>query len=346
MIAVRRVAVKPMTRKLIILAVCIGMTVLPACSPKGPSETDPGIAALGTAVAQTATAAALSGGEVNDLATAEAKATEKARDVQATQTARAVGQSGSEAAEATLAAPMVAELPQYGLDKSSGRPAWLHDPLVLEISGYQQMTYGNDHMEVTAADFVLAADLTWDTQYGSSGCGFMFRSDGNQDKPNMYLILATRFANGHVIFSALADGEIANVHDFYPKTNDKSFQWQNGTTNRLAIVARGNLIEIYTNGVKIGEVDTTKPPTQLPSPPKPFPPIDQSDAAAMQAYQNQLKEYQDILKQQEAMFRTAQKNYNERMAVFDEGFLAFVAASESGKTKCTFEDAWLWLLEP
>lgn len=332
--------------KMSVLAVCVGLAVLPACSPKSPSDGGSQVAQLGTAVALTATAASEGSGEVNELATAEAKATEKARDVLATQTARAVGQSDSQIAEATLAAPMVAELPQYGLDKSSGRPAWLHDPLVLEISGYHQMTNGNDHPEVTAADFVLAADLTWDTQYGSSGCGFIFRSDGNQKKPNMYMVLATRFANGHVLFSALADGEIANVHDFYPKTNDKSFQWQNGTTNRLAVVARGTLIEIYTNGVKIGEVDTTKPPTRMPSPPKPVPPIDQADAGAVQAYQNQLKEYQEIIEQQEAMFRSAVKKYNERVAIFDEGFLAFVAASESGRTVCTFEDAWLWLLEP
>jgi hypothetical protein len=116
-------------------------------------------------------------------------------------------------------------------------------------------------MNVTAADFALAADITWDTQYGGSGCGFMFRSDGDKNKPNQYMVIATRFANGHVIFSALADGELANIHEFYPRDDDRSFDAQNGTTNRLAVVARGNLIEIYTNGVKIGEVDTTQPPT-------------------------------------------------------------------------------------
>lgn len=332
--------------KTIFLTICILAIALQGCSTFVGEKEDPELAALGTKVAQTATAAALNSGDVNDLATAEAKATQKGQEVLATQTARALGQSEGQVAEATLAAPMVAELPQYGLDKSSGRPAWLHDPLVLEISGYQQMTYGNDHMEVTAADFVLATDLTWDTQYGSSGCGFMFRSDGNQDKPNMYMILASRFGNGHVIFSALADGEIANVHDFYPKSEDQSFQWQNGTTNRLAVVARGTLIEVYTNGVKIGEVDTTQPPKRLPSPPKPLAPFDQSNTAAVASYQAQLKEYEEIVKQSEVMYQSALKKYNERIAIFDEGFLGFVAASESGKTKCTFEDAWLWLLEP
>jgi hypothetical protein len=244
-----------------------------------------------------------------------------------------------------VAAPIVAELPRYGLDASSGHAGWLHDPITLEISGYHDFAYGNDHMQVTAADFVLAADITWDTQYGSSGCGFMFRSDGDEVKPNQYMIIASRFANGRVVFSALADGEIANIHDFYPKDNDRSFDWQNGTTNRLAVIARGPLIEIYTNGVKIGEIDTTQPPKKPPAPPKPAEPADKSNQSAMEAYQAQLKEYQDILSQSQTSYNTALRNYSERPAVFEEGFLAMIAVSESGRTQCTFDKAWLWLLD-
>lgn len=315
------------------------------CSATGSGAQDATLTALSAAVAGTATAAKLEESAVNKLATAQAEATAKSGSIQATQTALAAGRSESQLAEATLAAPIVAELPQYGLEPSGGRVGWLHEPLTLEITGYQQMTYGNDHPEVTAADFALAADITWDTQYGSSGCGVMFRSNGDQKKPDAYMILLTRFGNGHVIFTAMAGGEIANVHDFYPKTEDRTFQWQNGTTNRLAIIARGNLIEIYTNGVKIGEIDTTKPPERLSAPSKPLPPLDTSDSAAMNAYQNQLKEYEDILQQGEKTYQTALKNYMNRSAVFTDGFLMMVAASESGRTVCTFEDAWLWLLE-
>jgi hypothetical protein len=39
-------------------------------------------------------------------------------------------------------------------------------------------------------------------------------------------------------------------------------------------------------------------------------------------------------------------NYKKRQAVFDDGFLAMLALSESGHTICKFEDAWLWLLNP
>jgi hypothetical protein len=144
----------------------------------------------------------------------------------------------------------------------------------------------------------------------------------------------------------MVQGEIANVHDFYARSEDKSFAWENGTTNRLAVIARGNLIEIYTNGVKIGEVDTTQPPSRLPSPPKPLQPLDTSNLTAVQNYEAQLKEYQDIIKQGESTYQSALKNYMAREAVFEEGFLAMIAASESGKTKCVFTDAWLWLIEP
>ncbi len=326
------------------LAIPLLLVIVAGCS--GGSAAEPTLSSLGASVALTATAAKLEEEGENKLATAQAEATATSQAIQATRTARVAGQSEEQSAQATLAAPIVAELPQYGLDPAGGHVGWLHDPLTLEISGYQQMVYGNDHKEVTAADFALAADVTWDTQYGSSGCGFLFRSNGDQKKPDGYMILMSRFGNGHVIFTALAEGDIANVHDFYPKTEDTSFKWQNGTTNRLAIIARGNLIELYTNGVKIGEVDTTKPPQQISMPSKPLAPLDQSDTAAMNAYQAQLKEYEDILAQSQQMYQTALKNYSTREAVFTDGFLMMIAASESGRTSCKFEDAWLWLIDP
>ena len=334
-----------LTITLLLMLALLGLG-LPGCSSnKGSQQPNLTLTSLSAAIASTATAAYGQSSSEDVLATAQAKATQSSLEIRATQTERASTRDETKLAEATVAAPMVAELPRYGLDGSSGRPGWLHDPITLEISGYQDFAYGNDYMQVTAADFVLAADITWDTQYGSSGCGFMFRSDGDEVKPNQYMIIATRFANGRVVFSALADGDIANIHDFYPKEHDRSFDWQNGTTNRLAIVARASLIEIYTNGVKIGEVDTTQPPKKPPAPPKPALPSDQSNQAAMDQYYAHLKEYEDILSQSQMSYNNALKNYSERPAVFDDGFLAMIALSESGRTVCTFDKAWLWLLE-
>jgi hypothetical protein len=342
-------AVKRILRQIVLLGLAVGLPLafFLGCSNLVPASTpDPTLTSLSAAVAATATAAKAQDASTNPLATAQAKATQKSLEIQVTQTARSMGRSEGELAEATVAAPILAELPQYGLDPAQGRVGWVHDPLTLDITGYHQFAHGNDHMEVIAADFALAADITWETRYGSSGCGFMFRSDGDADKPNQYMLLATRFANGHVVFSALADGEIANLHDFYPRTEDRSFEWQNGTTNRLAVIARGPLIEIYSNGVKIGEVDTTQPPSRLPSPPKPEAPLDAGNTEAAAVYQTQLQEYQEILAQSESAYKTALKNYSNRQAEFSEGFLAMIAGTESGQTTCTFENTWLWLIEP
>jgi len=310
------------------------------------ASSDATLMAISQAIAGTATAEKANASSAGDLATAQAEATLQAQNISATQTAQLANRDVSKLATATIAAPIIAELPIYGLDASSGKVGWIHNPLTLEVSGYQQSTFGNDFMNVTAKNFVLAADVTWNTQYGDSGCGFMFRSNGDQKNPSQYMLIATRFANGRVIFTAVADGELANIHDFYPKDADRSFQWQNDTTNRIAIVARANLIEIYTNGTKIGEIDTTQPPKQMTLPAKPLPPVDNSDTAAQQAYEDQLAAYQQSIEQAQQNFQVAKANYQEGKAVFTDGFLGMLAATQGGRTMCKYDNAWLWLLEP
>jgi hypothetical protein len=320
--------------------------MLVGCAPDpGPEPASATIAAMGAAIARTATAAALEDETAGALATAQAKGTSDALSIQATQTARVSERVEAVQATDVAASPVIAELTKYGVDPAKGRVGWVHEPLTLELEGYQQIDTGNDFMNITAADFVLSADINWETQYGTSGCGFMFRSDGNKEKVNQYMVIASRFANGRVIFMALSDGELANMHGFYPKDSNPSFDWQNNTTNTLSVVARGNLIELFTNGIKIGEVDTTEPPKPMPSPPKPLPPLDESNQAAVNSYQLQLKEYEDIIKQSQLNYQTSLKKHQEKPAVFNQGFLAMIAASESGRTRCTFNNAWLWLIE-
>jgi hypothetical protein len=65
----------------------------------------------------------------------------------------------------------------------------------------------------------------------------------------------------------------------------------------------------------------------------------------MDQYRAQLEEYEEILTQSQSSYNTALANYSDRPAVFEEGFLAMIALSESGRTVCQFDKAWLWLLE-
>lgn len=337
----------PKSRALhVVLLFIISLIVADCGSTGAQNQINPTLTAMSLAIAGTSTAENKEAESGDELATAQAVATSTSETIFATQTAQSIGQDAASLATATIAAPVLAELPVYGLDESSGRAGWVHPPLTLETSGYQEMAFGNDFPNITAADFVLAADIHWDTQYGSSACGFMFRSNGDQNKPSQYMVLISRFANGRAVFTAVADGEIANFADFYPRDEDKSFDWENGSTNRLAVVARGSMIEIYTNGVKIGEVDTTQPPKQPSVAVKPRLPADQSDQEKVKQYKEQLKEYEEILAQTQSNYRVALKNFKEGKANFKEGFLGMLALSESGHTICRFENNWLWLIEP
>ena len=336
-------------RKYLIGLLLIGILgiLIQGCGSSSQSDSSNAtVTALSRALAGTATAERANQSSAGDLATAQAEATQQGQDISATQTAQLTGRDVFTLATSTVAAPIIAELPFYELDASSGKVGWIHDPLVLEAAGSQQFAYGNDFMNVTAKNFVLAADVTWNTKYGESGCGFMFRSDGDQQKPNQYMILATRFTNGRVIFTALADGELANIHDFYPRNEDRSFQAQNDTTNRIAIVARDNLIEIYTNLVKIGEIDTTQPPKPIVMPAEPVPPIDTSNTAAQEFYEEQKAVYKQISQQAQQNFQVANANYQKSKPVFTDGFLSMLAFTQGGQTTCKFDNAWLWLLEP
>jgi len=339
-------SINPQTKYRAVLLLALLILLALACNlPQQDAQLSATQDNLAQSIANTQTAEAVDESNSDDLATAQAAATQTSQNIEATQAVAVTTKDTGQRATTTAEAPVRAALPFYNIDPNQGSVGWVHPPAKIELQGKNQFGYANDFMQTVVEDFAMSADVTWDTQYGSSGCGFMFRSDGDKNKPNQYMLLATRLGNGHVIFSALADGEMANVHDFYPRDADKSFSAENGSTNRITVVGRGNIFEIYTNGVKIGEVDSTQPPSTPKLPSKPVLPADQNNPSEMDKYRGLLSEYEDMVSQVKSNFAIALDNYKKTKAVFDKGFVAMVGASESGKTTCQFDNAWLWLID-
>jgi hypothetical protein len=213
----------------------ISLLILPLLS-----ATESTAQALSESVRLTATASAI--GEVSSedsVATAQVHATQWNAEVAVTQTTQAILEGQQATATAQVIAPIKVELPKYDVDPKQGQPGWIHPPQVLDIEGYQQFDYANQFMGTVVRDFVAFADITWNTDYGTSGCGFVLRSDGNQEAPSQYVTLATRGTSGHVIFITMSQGEIVTGQDIYAYGLDPNFQWQNNTTNRLTVVGRG-----------------------------------------------------------------------------------------------------------
>ncbi len=283
------------------------------------------VQAISTQVSGTGTAAAAQGPQVTQAADLSAD---------------------SLTATAAAFAPILAELPKYGVDPSEGRIGWVHPPVSMDASGYHHFEYVNYYLGTLAKDFVISADITWDTVGSTSGCGFVLRSDGNTDALDQYVAIITRVASGHFLFSTMSDGEVVTGRDIYARYKDKTFKWENNTTNRLTIVGRGNYFWVYTNGTLIGEVDPSAPPTQPNVPPEPEKPANQADAQAMALYEQQKVEHEAIVTQIKADFAARQRAFNSADTVFDRGFMALVALSESGrKTTCKFDNGWLFLID-
>ena len=326
------------------LAISALVVVSHACSTE--SDRQATAQALGESISLTATAAAEAAFDPQaNLQTAAAEATARSESAAATQAAKSALSDEALAATATAVAPILAELPVYGIDPSEGRPGWVHPPERLEVEGYLQYDYANRFIGTIAQDFVVSADITWNTFTGLAGCGFVLRSDGNEEALNQYLAIATRGGNGRVIFSTMVDGDVKRGMDLYAYGLDPAFQWRNDTTNRLTVVARGNTFNIYTNGTWIGEfiAGESPPPLYLPEPPKE--PAPGAPAATVTAYQEELEEHSDVVAQMRANYNARLAAFREDVPIFERGFIAMVALSESGRTICQFDNAWLWLLD-
>ena len=317
---------------------------LSACGG-GVSNQEATAQALSESFSKTATAAASGAFSAEDnLATVQAQATQNSLDIAATQSAAQGLSAEALSATATAVAPFIAELPTYGVDPSDGHMAWIHPPITLDIQGYLQYDYANYFIGTAATDFVVSADITWDTSYGTSGCGFVLRSDGNEEALNQYLAIATRGGNGRVIFSSMVEGEVKNVIDNYAYGKDPLFDWQNGTTNRITVVARGEIFTIYTNGTKVGEVAAGKPPV-LVLPVPPVAPPEGSPKDVLDKFDLELKEYDDLVDQMKARYQQNIAIYQPDTPYFERGFVALVALSESGRTICQFDNTWLWIMD-
>jgi len=203
------------------------------------------------------------------LATAQAQATKVAQNVQATLAAQRVLEASRLDATAQAFSGVRAELPFYGVDPAQeGHPGWVHPDFTLRADSHYESNFHNDYPETVAKNFVLSSTITWDSRYGTSGCGYVFRANGDQESPTQYVVTLLR--GRFMLFSVILNGQIANARSIFIDTS--SFAWQNGTTNTFTVVARDDELSFYANRVLLDRFNPNDlPPTiyVLPLPPPP-----------------------------------------------------------------------------
>ncbi|MDX1416043.1 MAG: hypothetical protein R3293_17735 [Candidatus Promineifilaceae bacterium] len=190
------------------------------------------------------------------LASAGATATARIMELEATSAAVAAENAAADAATAEALRPILEEVASYGVDPANGRLAWEHPPLTLEVTDFEDAAQKNQFILTPARDFVLVADITWNSRFAESGCGYIVRSDGEEENSSQYFVGLTRGAEGHVLFGEMVQGdvELEQVTDIYANGIDPLFEWQNDTTNRLAIIGQGQEFTLYSNGTRLGKI--------------------------------------------------------------------------------------------
>ncbi len=329
------------TISLLVLAIWLG-----ACSPEISPARQATVEALTRRVAMTVTAEADAknnpgSGEAN----AQAKVTELSQGQAATQGAQSQADTAEQKATRAAEIPIIAELPVFGVDPNKGHVAWIQQGLSLEVEGYNSFKADNQFPSTIASDFVLSADIKWNTRYGDSGCGFVFRSDGDQTKPSQYMVLMTRLADGHLAFTVLSKGNIANLQDLFHKKDDPKFNINNDSINKLTIVGRGTHFEVYTNRSLIGEFDPDKP-LQVPTLPTDIPlPANLNDLKQKATFDAAELLHKQEIQNMQAQYNQQSITFNDSNKDFPKGFITMIAGTQSGKVSCVFNNAWLWLIE-
>ena len=186
----------------------------------------------------------------------DAAATEAAQELANIAATEAAAGAAADVEQAAVLEPIKAEVATYGVDPSGGNLGFTHPPITIEENDFEDFDWRNQNLLTVARDFVLAADVTWNSAFAESGCGFAVRSDGDEENPSQYLIGLTRGAQGHVLFANQKEGDVDlnQVTDIYANGIDPQFEWQNDTTNRIAIVGRGQDFTIYSNGTRLGTI--------------------------------------------------------------------------------------------
>jgi hypothetical protein len=331
------------------ILICIGIVLLVAImacnfSPLGSDSGDNATAqALRTSIASNATLAA----ELVSTPQVEqepATVTQPAPTALSTQEVQETSPAVELEPTQTVPASIRGELTLYGVDPQQGQLGWIHPPLSLEVDEYHGTKFETEFPLTVAKDFVLTSDITWDTEYGGSGCGFVFRSDGKKDAPSQYMVVASRLADGHVFFAVMSQGQLVIGKDFYANGIDPKFDATNGSTNRLTVVGQGTNFTIYSNGTKLGDADPTAPLPPLSLPDPPLRPSNMLDPAVAASYRSALAEHR-------ALVNRLKDEYNQRLRLwrtvdkdFERGFVAMGVAAQSGRTQCDFNDSWLWLM--
>ena len=166
--------------------------------------------------------------------------------------------TATQAAEATAAADediarFRSEMSEYGISTDSGHPGWVHEaPVMLVVSGYQDLEHHAVVPDLETSDFILRTDVTWESN-NAIQCGIVFRAAPEFEEGERYGFWFLRQSGRKLWEIQFWDGNayLASASNGVRYSSDINLD--NGGTNQILLVAEEYTFTVYINGVRQGE---------------------------------------------------------------------------------------------
>jgi hypothetical protein len=148
-------------------------------------------------------------------------------------------------------ADLQGDLETLGISTETGSLGWYELlPEELELVDYNTWTWRPFAEGVSASDFVLSTDITWDTT-GLVTCGFLFRSEPNFGEGAKYIFEFLRFSG--LPAWAIEYSEANRILNSPTGTKFSSaLDLSNGARNSIVLVAEEGEFTVYINDVRQG----------------------------------------------------------------------------------------------
>ena len=174
----------------------------------------------------------------------------------ATPTATPDLQATAAAREAEMMAEQLvgikSEIEGIGYSTDTGELGWLQvEPVEILVDDYMITRIQEFGDSLTAKDFILKTDITWESTSGLAGCGLIFRSERNFKQGAQYELAFLRLSGLPVWFIMYADdGEY--LKDVTGTLTAGAIDQEQGSTNTYILVAEEGKFTLFINDLRIG----------------------------------------------------------------------------------------------
>lgn len=167
-------------------------------------------------------------------------------DLAATEAAQATEQA------AVLVDGILGELADLGYSADNGSLAWAQGAPIEVILNQQNYNgvYNDMGIDTAYGDFALGVDVTWETDTGLAGCGFIFRSEDDLDRGQQI-----QFYTGRLSGAPFWGYELYRFGEFQANLgsgNSNVLLAKQGDTNHYVMIVQGLTATVYANGLRLG----------------------------------------------------------------------------------------------